>query len=120
MKYDHIFIFGAFNWSVKNSHLQSLTKICNLTGLINEPTSFPPHDATCVDNFLTNQKAVIELIRLFETGLSDQHKLISIVMKSGIFRLALLKKADRSDKTFDLEHFNIVLKRELESLKDSK
>ena len=41
-------------------------------------------------------------------------------MKSGIFRLALLKKADRSDKTFDLEHFNIVLKRELESLKDSK
>ena len=116
MKYDHIFIFGAFNWSVKNSHLQSLTKICNLTGLINEPTSFPPHDATCVDNFLTNQKAVIELIRLFETGLSDQHKLISIVMKSGIFRLALLKKADRSDKTFDLEHFNIVLKRELESL----
>ena len=37
-------------------------------------------------------------------------------MKSGIFRLALLKKADRSDKTFDLEHFNIVLKRELESL----
>ena len=51
-----------------------------------------------------------------ETGLSDQHKLISIVMKSGIFRLALLKKAYRSYKTFDLEHFNIVLKRELESL----
>ena len=113
-------MFGAFILSVKNSHLQSLNKICNLSGLINEPTSFPSHDANSVDNFLTNQKAVIELIRLFETGLSDQHKLISIVMKSGIFRLALLKKADRSDKTFDLEHFNIVLKRELESLKDSK
>ena len=120
MKYDHIFIFGAFNLSVKNSHLQSLTKICNLSGLIHEPTSFPSHDTTCVDNFLTNQKAIIELISLFETGLSDQHKLISIVMKSGIFRLALLKKAYRSYKTFALEHFNIVLKRELESLNDSK
>ena len=41
-------------------------------------------------------------------------------MKSGIFRLALRKKVYRSYKTFDLEHFNIALKREFESLNDSK
>ena len=41
-------------------------------------------------------------------------------MKSGIFRLALWKKVYRSYKTFDLEHFNIALKREFESLNDSK
>ena len=57
MKYDHIYVFGAFNLSVKNSHLQSLTQICNLSPLLKELTSFPSHDPTCVDNFLTNQKS---------------------------------------------------------------
>ena len=35
-------------------------------------------------------------------------------MKSGIFRWATSKKKYRSYKNFDLEHFNIALKSELE------
>ena len=45
--------------------------------------------------------------------------IISVVMKSGIFRGPHRKKVYRSYKNFDLEHFNIALKSELEKLNDS-
>ena len=50
---------------------------------------------------------MFKLSRLFETGLSDLHKLISVVMISGMFK-----------KKFEVEHFNIALKSELEKLND--
>ena len=62
---------------------------------------------------------MFKLSRLFGTGLSDHRKLISVVMKSGIFRWPPRKKVYRSYKNFNLEHFNIALKSELEKLNDS-
>ena len=118
-QYEHIVIFGDFNMSVENSHFQNLMQIYDLSPLIKEPTCFQSHNPTCIDNFLTNQKAMFKLSRLFETGLSDHHKLISVVMKSGVFRGLPRKKICRSYKKFDLEHFNIALKSELEKLSDS-
>ena len=58
-------------------------QIYNLSPLIKEPTCFQSHSPTCIDNFLTNQKAMFKLSRLFETGLSDHHKPY-VVMKSGV------------------------------------
>ena len=71
--------------SVENSHLQNLMQIFDLSPLIKELTYFQFHSPTCIDNFLTNQKAMFKLSRLFKTNLPDHHKLISVVMKSGIF-----------------------------------
>ena len=105
--------------SVENSHFQNLMQIYNLSPLIKEQTCFQSHHPTCIDNFLTNQKAIFKLSTLFETGVSDHHKLISVVMKSGVFRGPPRKKVYRSYKKFDLEHFNIALKSELEKLSDS-
>ena len=105
--------------SVENSHFQNLMQICDLSLLIKEPTFFQSHNPTCIDNFLKNQKVIFKLSRLFETGLSDHHKLIFVVMKSGVFRGPPLKKVCKSYKKFDLEHFNIVLKSELEKLSNS-
>ena len=62
---------------------------------------------------------MFKLSRLFETGLSDHHKLISVIMKSGIFRGPLRKKVFMPYKNFDLEHFNIALISDLEKLNDS-
>ena len=62
---------------------------------------------------------MLKLSRLFETRLSDHHKLISVVIKSGIFRGPLRKKVYRSYKNFDLEHYNIALKNEQKKLNDS-
>ena len=103
-QYENIVIFGDFNMTVDNSK---------------EPTCFQSHNPTCIDKFLTNQKAMFKLSRLFETGLSDHHKLISVIMKSGIFRGPLRKKVFMSYKNFDLEHFNIALISDLEKLNDS-
>ena len=57
--------------------------------------------------------------RLFESGLSDHPKLISAVMKSGIFRGPPRKKNYSTYKIFASEHFKIGLKNELEKLSDS-
>ena len=111
-------IFGDFSLSAENSHFQNLMQIYDLSPLIKEPTCFQSHNPTCIDNFLTYQKAMFKLSRLFETGLSGHHKLISVVMKSGIFLGPPRKKVYRSYKNFDLEHFNIALKSELEKLND--
>ena len=105
--------------SVENSHLQNIMQIYNLSPLIKEPTCFQSHNPTCIDNFLTNQKAMFKFSRLFESGLSDHPKLISAVMKSDIFRGPPRKKVYSTYKIFALEHFKTGLKNELEKLSDS-
>ena len=107
-QYEHIVIFGNFNTPVENSHFQNLKQIYDLSPLLKLPTCFQSHNSTCIDNFLTNQKAMFKLSRLLETGLSDHHKLMPVVMKSGIFRGPPRKKVYRSYNKFDLEHFNIA------------
>ena len=118
-QYEHIVIFGDFNMPVENSHFQNLMQIYDLSPFTKEPTCFQFHNPTCIDNFLTNQKAMFKLSGLFETGLSDHHKLIFVVTISGIFRRPPRKKVYRSYKNFDLEHFVTALKSELEKLNDS-
>ena len=53
---------------------------------------------------------MLKLRKLFKTGLSDYHKLISVVMESGIFCRPSWKKVYISYKNFDLEYFNIALR----------
>ena len=101
--------------SIENSHFQTLTQMYDLSLLIKEPTCFQSHNLTCIDNFLTNQKVMFRLNRLFKIRLSDHHhKVISVdmSMKPGIFCEAPQKKVYISYKNFDLEHFNIALKSE--------
>ena len=98
-------IFGDFNMSIENLHFQNLMQVCDLSPLINEPTCLQCHNPSCIDSFLINQKAMFKLSRLFETGLSDHHQLISVVMKSGIFRGPPRKKVYRSYKNLDFKHF---------------
>ena len=57
-QYEHIVISGDFNMSVENSHFRNLMQIYDLSPLIKEPTCFQSHNPTCIDNFLTNQKAI--------------------------------------------------------------
>ena len=89
-QYEHIVIFGDFIMSIENSHFQDLMQIYDLSPLIKEPTCFLSHNPSCLLTF--KQKVMFKLNRSFETGLSDHHKLISVVMKCGIFRGHLGKK----------------------------
>ena len=101
--------------SIENSHFQTLTQMYDLSLLIKEPTCFQSHNLTCIDNFLTIQKVVFRLNRLFKTRMSDHHHKLIFVgmsMKPVIFREPPRQKVYRSYKNFDLEHFNIALKSE--------
>ena len=50
------------------------------------PTCYQSNDPTCIDFILTNKKNLFKLSDTFETGLSDDHKLISTVLKSRGFK----------------------------------
>ena len=58
----------------------------HLNNLINKPTCYRCNNPTCIDLILTNKKNLCKLSDTFETGLSDHHKLISTILKSGGFK----------------------------------
>ena len=62
---------------------------------------------------------MFKLSRVFQSDLPDHHKLISVVMKWGIFREPPQKKVYRSYENVGLEDFDIVFKSKLEKLNDS-
>ena len=90
----------------------------NLNAPIKTPTCYQSHNPTCIDNILTNQKALFILSKTFETGLSDHHKLISTIMKSGSFKGSPRKKVYRSYKYFDIDLFKIALQEKLKHLEN--
>ena len=72
--------------SIENVHSNTLMQLFNLNALINSPTCYQSHIPTCIDHILTNQKSLFKFSKTFETGLSDQHKLILTTVKSGSFK----------------------------------
>ena len=72
--------------TTENTHLNELLQIYDLTALIKEPTCYQSQNPNCIDHFLTNRKALFKHCQTFETGVSDHHKLISTIMKSGILK----------------------------------
>ena len=102
--------------TTENIHLNDLLQIFDLTALVKVSTCYQLQNPKCIDHFLTNQKALFKHCQTFETGLSDHHKLISTIMKSGIFKGPPKKKIYRSYKKFDHECFSNALREELETL----
>ena len=58
----------------------------NLNNLIKEPTYFQSNNPSQIDLILTNQKSMYKFSNTFVTSLSDHHKLISTISKSGGFK----------------------------------
>ena len=102
--------------TTQNTHLNDLLQICDLTALVKDPTCYQLQNPNCIDHFLTNRKTLYKYCQTFETGLSCHHKLISMIMKSGIFKGPHKKKIYRSYKQFDKESFSNALREELETL----
>ena len=59
---------------------------------------------------------MLKLSNIFETGIADQNKLVSTILKSGSFKGTPKMKIYRSYKKFELENFNRILKDKLDSL----
>ena len=115
-KFENLFIIDDLNMTTENTHLNDLLQMYDLTALIKELTCCQSQNPNCIDHFLTNRKALFKYCKTFETGLSDQHKLTSTIMKSCIFKGPPKKKIYWSYKKFDHEYFSNALREELETL----
>ena len=114
---ENILAIGDFNLSVDNSHLEAFMQAYDFSSLIKKPTCYQSITPSCIDLILTNRKSLFKLSNNFETGLSDHHKLVCTILKSGGFKGAPIEKIYCSYKTFDVSSFKITLKIELEKVK---
>ena len=86
--YENILTIGDFNLSVDNSYLEDFTQGYDLGSLIKKPTCYQSSTPSCIDLILSNRESLFKWSNTFETGLSDHHKLVCTVLKSGGFEVA--------------------------------
>ena len=117
--YDNVTIIGDFNLSSDDVPFESFLQAYSLTTLIKETTCFQSSNPSCIDLILTNQKNMYKLSNAFETGISDHHKLISTVAKSGSFKGRLRENIYRSYGSFNIETFKKTLSDKLSRLESN-
>ena len=82
-KYENFIVIGDFNAEMTNNYLEEFCASYNLKNLIKEPTCFKNIDnPTLIDHILTNHPKSFHSSSVYETGLSDFHKLTLTVFKT--------------------------------------
>ena len=73
---------GDCNAEITETNMSTFCEIYHLTDIIKQPACFRnPSNPSGIDQFLTNNANCFQKSSVFETGLSDFHKLIVTVMK---------------------------------------
>ena len=81
-KYENFILMGDFNADLSNNSLSEFCSIFDLKSLIREPTCFKNiANPSCIDLILTNRPRCFQHSGVYETGLSDFHKLTFSVIK---------------------------------------
>ena len=81
-KYENFIVLGDFNGEMSNPHMSEFCALYNFTNLIKEPTCYKNVDKpTSIDHILTNHARCFQHSGIYETGLSDFHKLTFTVLK---------------------------------------
>ena len=87
--------------TTENTHLNDLLQIYDLTALIKKPACYQSQNPNCIDNFSTNPSALFKHSQTIETGLSDHHGIILMIMRSGIIKGPAKTKIYQSYKKVD-------------------
>ena len=88
----------------------------NLNNLIKELTCSQWNNPSQSDLILTNQKSKYKYSNTFESGLSDHHKLISTISKSGSVKETPQVKVYWSYKFFNTDNCKSILNHKLNNL----
>ena len=73
---------GNFNAEITNPHMSEFCALYNFTNLIKEPTCYKKVEKpTSINHILTNHAICFQLSGVYETCLSDFHKLTFTVLK---------------------------------------
>ena len=95
---------GDFNAEMSNPHMSELCTLYNLLNLIKEPTCYKNVDKpTSIDHILTNHARCVQHSGIYETGLSDFHKLTYTVLK-----MFYAKQKPRIIKCRDYKNFSSI------------
>ena len=105
--YDNILLLGDLNSIQEEQCMKEFCETYNLENLINDPTCFKNvNNPSSIDVMLTNRKKSFQNSMTIETGLSDQHK-----MTTSILKVHFKKKVNyRSFKNFNELNFRNELK----------
>ena len=113
-KYENFIVLGDFNAEMTNTHMEEFCSAYNFKILIKDPTCFKnPEKPTTIDYILTNHPNCFQHSGVYETGLSDFHRLTLTALK--VFHSKQNPKIIqyRDYKNFINEHFRRDLLREL-------
>ena len=100
--YEHLLILGDFNANISEPTLASFCTLFKLKNLVKEPTCYKnPNNPSCIDLFLTNCARSFHNTCVFETGLSDFHKLVVTLLRSKVESLSPKIISYRTYKQFN-------------------
>ena len=81
-KYENFIVLGDSNAEMTNTHMEEFCSVYNFKSLIKDPTCFKnPEKPTTIDHILTNHPKCFQHSGVYETGLSDFHRLTLTVLK---------------------------------------
>ena len=105
---ENLIVLGDFNVSIENSYMTGFCDTYDLRSLITEPTCYKNQEnSTCIALILTNYALNFQTSCIFETGLSDFHKMTLTIMKTSFHRLQ-----PRITNYGDYRHFQNDVSRE--------
>ena len=104
--YDNIILLGDFNAEITDITMDEFIGLHNLKCLIREPTCFKSLDnPSCIDLILTNRYYSFQDTKVFESGLSDFHKITVTVLKTAFKKHPPKIVIYRDYKKFSQVHF---------------
>ena len=106
-EYENVIIIGDLNIDIANktkdtcNYLPDLCDTFSLANIINGKTCFKAQKGTSIDVLLTNRPGSFHKTGIFETGISNHHKLILSVFRSYFTRIPPKTIEYRNYKNFN-------------------
>ena len=106
-----------FNTDVSDPSVTSFCTLFKLKNIVKEPTCYKNlENCSCIDLFLTNYPRSFHNTCLYETGLSDFHKLVVTILPTSFKPVPPKIIKYRNDKSFDEDKFRCLFKKCLKEL----
>ena len=98
--------FNFLDAGMEHSALKDFYNLYSLTGLINRPTCWKnPSKPTCIDLILKNLPNFFQNTNVIQTGPSDFHKRVVIILNTSFFKLKPKITSYRTYKNFSNDIF---------------